>query len=363
MKIGILTFHRAINYGAVLQCFALQKVLQSYGHSVEIIDYRPECIEFYRKFFSFERHKRTGNNLLKDILLSIYTWPAKRKANRSFNKFISTYLKVSKNKVKKIDSFSQDYDLIVIGSDQVFNPKITWGYDLMYWGDFKRNSQTKLISYAASVKNPSVDYSKNDYAKINRLLSSFDAVSVRELSLKVFLERNCQIDSVVTLDPTLLLVKEDYNLIAEAVQEKNYIFLYSLDYKSGAFQLAQKMASQLGYKILCFSATRAPAMDNVINVVGGSVSEFVGYIKNAKLAIVSSFHGTVLSIINKVDFYSVCTAGGDRERNILVALGLGDRLVNSTDNIVFKSIDYRDIDEKMDILRKSSLQYLQSYLS
>lgn len=160
-----------------------------------------------------------------------------------------------------------------------------------------------------------------------------------------------------------MLAKEDYNLIAETVQEENYIFLYSLDYKSGAFQLAQKMASQLGYKILWFSATRIPAMDNVINVVGGSVSEFVGYIKNARLAIVSSFHGTVLSIINKVDFYSVCTAGGDRERNILVALGLEERLVNSTDDIVFKSIDYGDIDEKMDILRKSSLQYLQSFLS
>lgn len=45
MKVGIITYHRAHNYGAVLQCYALQEVLKRMGHDTQIIDYRQPFIE------------------------------------------------------------------------------------------------------------------------------------------------------------------------------------------------------------------------------------------------------------------------------------------------------------------------------
>lgn len=58
MRIGVLTFHRALNYGAVLQCFALFKTLKSMGHDVEIIDYRPLFIERHRNLFYKKQFKK-----------------------------------------------------------------------------------------------------------------------------------------------------------------------------------------------------------------------------------------------------------------------------------------------------------------
>ena len=60
MKIGILTFHNTINYGGVLQCYALKEVLKSFGHDVKIIDYRCNMVEDYKKI--------VPSAILKDIL-------------------------------------------------------------------------------------------------------------------------------------------------------------------------------------------------------------------------------------------------------------------------------------------------------
>ena len=45
MRIGIITYHRAFNYGAVLQCFALQELLKSMDHEIQVVDYRQPFIE------------------------------------------------------------------------------------------------------------------------------------------------------------------------------------------------------------------------------------------------------------------------------------------------------------------------------
>ena len=54
MKVGILTFHRALNYGAVLQSYALQQVLKDLGYDACIIDYKQKHIEKIYKVFDFE---------------------------------------------------------------------------------------------------------------------------------------------------------------------------------------------------------------------------------------------------------------------------------------------------------------------
>lgn len=361
MKIGIITFHRAINYGAVLQCYALQHAIMKDGHEVEIIDYRPESIEFYRNFFSWERHKRSGFNLIKSVLLSIYTWPTKVKANKNFDLFLDKYLNISKKQVSENNIESLNYDIIIIGSDQVLNTHITWGFDNVYWGNFNRGN-AKLYTYAASTKNV-LDYNKEDYNRINKLLLNFNGISVREHTFELFLKDKCSINSTTVLDPTLLLHSTDYDHLCKKPPIENYVFLYSLNVKSNAYSFAKQKAKELGCKLVSFSASKNRYDNTVITINGGTVFDFISYIKYSKLSIVCSFHGIVFSIINRIDFYCMESAGSARELNILQQLGLSSRLITSNHKCEYTSIDYSVIDEKLEILRRQSLLYLQSLYS
>ena len=130
MKIGILTFHCAHNYGAVLQCYALQEMLKGMGHTVEIIDYRPDYLRM--PFDVINLHRIQSRNLLrlvKSIILETLSLSQRIIRHRKFDSFIKYYLNLSRSV-----GISSDYDVYVMGSDQIWNPKITNGFDGVYFG-------------------------------------------------------------------------------------------------------------------------------------------------------------------------------------------------------------------------------------
>ena len=130
MKIGILTFHRAINYGAVLQCYGLYETIKSMGHDVEIIDYRPECIEYYRRILPIFKIKHSvgWNNKLKALAYSLVSVKTVVNANKRFNAFLKNYFRFSKS-FSQPKRIPQDYDIIFFGSDQIWSPQICYGFD------------------------------------------------------------------------------------------------------------------------------------------------------------------------------------------------------------------------------------------
>lgn len=154
MKIGILTFHRAINFGAVLQCYALYRSLSDMGHTVEVIDYRPAYIEKYRKPFYWNDFKKQGLLRKLKTLLSIpLVYWKKRTSAKVFDTFINQNLKTSKV-VKKVQDIPY-FDIIFFGSDQIWSPRICEGIDPMYYGQLPKG-KTKIVSYAASLGTPQV---------------------------------------------------------------------------------------------------------------------------------------------------------------------------------------------------------------
>ncbi len=173
-RIGILTFHRAINYGACLQAYALKKYIKDQGNECDIIDYHCPAIEdFYNRVFLWEDSFKTK---IKKVL----TWSIQKKRNIRFKQFIEKNLLDAKfgdgyNK-NNISETNELYDSFITGSDQVWSPFCTGG-DLTYFLDFVKDS-IKCNSYAACVGIASDTFLKSQEVVSN--LKRFNHISVRE---------------------------------------------------------------------------------------------------------------------------------------------------------------------------------------
>ena len=180
MRIGILTFHRAHNYGAVLQCYALQEYLLQQGHDVHVIDYnRKELWCGYEwRMKSYEKQVVRQNLLKFPIRLFKYLWYNKKIISRyyKFKFFQESELHLADEKT----ILSHPYDLILIGSDQVWNTEITQGLDPYYWGTFERPPYTKVATYAASMRK---EWHSEYLDMIHENLKKLDGISVREKNL------------------------------------------------------------------------------------------------------------------------------------------------------------------------------------
>ena len=142
MKIGILTFHCAHNFGAVLQTYALQEILKTMGHEVFIIDYRPKYIVDVYKIFNIRRFiSKSPITSLKKTLNEILNFRNRIFCYYKFNRFIKSYINLSHER-----TVSNIYDAYIIGSDQVWNPDITGGvFDKVFFAEFNFSKEKKWI--------------------------------------------------------------------------------------------------------------------------------------------------------------------------------------------------------------------------
>ena len=118
MRIGILTFHAAHNYGAVLQCYSLQEYLKSLGHEVYVIDYQNDRMLAVYKRFRVERILRKNPiHMVNSLFNEISLFRRRKKRHSAFHKFIAEKLNLTS--VETIERLP--FDIIFIGSDQVWS--------------------------------------------------------------------------------------------------------------------------------------------------------------------------------------------------------------------------------------------------
>lgn len=361
MKIGILTFHRAINYGAVLQCYALSETLKGMGHEVEVIDYRPESIERYRMLYSPLQMK--GKSIVqkfKQIVGSILLRRQQVVTNNKFDHFLNNHFSISKHKNITPNTPITDYDLILFGSDQIWNKVICFGHDLVYWGQFPHD-KTKLATYAASIGATKV-YDAEDIKLMQQYIKSYDRLSVREISLQNYLRDTLNVDSTLVSDPTFLVDKSVYERISVIPKYDKYVLLFVLegDY-TGALNIAKSIAKQLDCPVVHLSANNGihKKNDGAIHVSNISPEEFLGYYQHATCCVGISFHATAFSLIFRRDFFCVSSPMQDRSLNLMTTIGVPERLVKVGDDIRFSKIDYSDKEQNFESLRTSSIQYLK----
>lgn len=213
MKIAIITLPLHINYGGILQCYALQTVLQRMGHEVHILNKprygRLYLVEFIKSYLSslykLFVNKKNGGDIVS-IYDNLYEYEYISKDIKSFiRKNINTYTKRNWNQ-KVISKF----DVFIVGSDQVWRPLYTPLIERMFLS-FTEGYHVKRLSYAASFGIDNIsEFSDDKLKKCSLLLKQFDAVSVREKSGIELCKKYFGIDARQVVDPTLLLVAEDY---------------------------------------------------------------------------------------------------------------------------------------------------------
>lgn len=366
MRVGIITFHRADNYGAILQSFALLSAVESLGCETEIVDYRSIAIENTYKYHYFPPFCLNPIYYIKTLLRNIYWNPKYKIKARKCEQFRKKYYKMSKSVYlsdadrRKVE---KEYDVVLTGSDQIWNSIITHGKD--DWYAFEKNEDDVVIaSYAASVGNISV------FRKYFRLykssLEKYDFISVRELNVKNFLQERLNSSIFVVMDPVMLFNSDFWRKIAKQNKKivNPYIFYFDAEFNPVSFQIACKLAEKYGMNIWTIDDKFIPKKKYIKTFFAGP-SAFLGLIQAAKFVVSSSFHAIIFSIIFHKQFVAVAhPKTGDRTRSILQSIDLSDYYVDSADdfdiNTINKLIDWTSVEEKLDALRKESFKFLSN---
>ena len=207
MKIGIITFNSAHNYGAVLQAWALQEYLKSDGHEVEIINYRLPATDNLYKLYKprnpFKRGKLNKAVHLLQYLKKMKSEPNKTRKYREFERFINHTLNTTEaiTKYPDLNKANFDYDIMIAGSDQIWNGGLTKGVNPAYLLSFGKE-EIKRVSYAASIGRDEIP--EVEHMLFSRYLRNFDYISVREEKAKEAISKLSDKEVSVVLDPTLL---------------------------------------------------------------------------------------------------------------------------------------------------------------
>lgn len=359
MKIGILTFHCAHNYGAVLQCYALQEFLNHAGHEVKVINYRPKyLLQPYRVINRSGFRSTNPLRIVKSIARELLLAPIRYIRHRNFNKFINSRLALTHTVTK--DEIPSDFDVYIVGSDQIWNPNITRGFDKVYFCDFQFPKNNKIyMSYAASMEAKQV--SDEDERFYREVLANLDHISVREIDLKNILQPLTDKNIFQVLDPTILIKNEVWENITPTINIKEkYVLTYQVRMHKETELIARRIADQLGAKVINLVAwVRLNQKDTYQTA---SPEMFLAMIKNAECTVTTSFHGTAFSIIYNRPFYAIKLNDGKDSRvaSLLSALNLEDRLIDTNANPNFSVIDYTEANYNLDKLRQFSQSYLNS---
>lgn len=370
MKVGIITIHKSeVNYGACLQCFALWKFISNLGHDCEVIDLRRPSQKGYKYQFSFSGIKAFLVLGLKLQFCKFWATLRDRKFKtrgqryRDFNnniKYSTVFCSPS-----EIEERPPVYDVYISGSDQIWNPNMTFD-NKPYLLSFVPIGK-KRIAYASSFgveKLPS-----NVICLYIKYLKLYNHISTRENGGKKLVKNLIDKDIPVSLDPVFLLSAEEwFDVVDKAYNLNNdYLFVYSLHNNDELLLLAIGIAKRLNCKVILVNADY-----NVCNKTGVTQLRDVGpsqwlcLIKEAKLFLTDSFHGTAFSIIFEKPFLTFCKESAktnDRIFTLLSKLGLDSHIITSKQISFDISIKkaYSEMEKcKENVLknRKESIDYL-----
>lgn len=343
MEIGIITFQNAENYGAVLQCKALYTYLNASDNEVEIIDYRCPVVESaYRIFPKFRKNIFI---LARQYIRAIYNYRRIIKRKIKFQQFLDDFNKTPPMEIDEVCKTDFDYDLIIAGSDQIWNPNITGGFDKVYFLDF--DGRFRRAGYAISLGD--VNYPQFAERQFYEYIRNFDYLSFREPDAVDFVGEKLGQNLPQVLDPTLLLTKQQWdNILGSTVVKvpQKYIFIYFVvDGQSSQeiTKIADRLSAQNNMPIVYLKMNMRlgnPFKEKTITVIDAGPKEFLYLIKNATYVVTSSFHGTALSCIYQKNLSVVIPdVRGSRVRAIADMFHLKDRVYRSYEDFIERCND------------------------
>lgn len=333
-SIGIVTYMLS-NYGAVLQCYALQRYLRNNStNKVEVIDFTTDD-----HLDSIRILRRQSDNPIKNVILLLlqlsHYFPLKRRQRRTIDfkkrniNYTSRY-----SDMKSILENPPKEDVYVTGSDQVFN--LNSKYVDFYYLNFDTGKARK-VAYAPSF---GVSIFDNEYYnRVAGYINGFDALSCREYTGARFLSELTGSHVPVVIDPTMLLTADEWLRVATKPKTDNYILIYDLNGREDLIIIAKKIQSITRRRIVCLTSNIRNRYNVDRIVYDAGPSEFVGWLVNAYCIVTDSFHGTSFALIFNKPFstYIANPQTADRVRSLLKAFDLQSRIVENgkTDSFAF----------------------------
>ncbi len=344
LRAGIITFHNAENYGAALQTYALKSTLKKMGCDTRVIDYRNRGV-FLR-------------NTIKNLYYA-FTMQRPLKNHRQYQRFQNQHLNLSDRTYMSVTDFetdADDFDVLFFGSDQIWNPDLSNGFDPFYFGQFR--TKARKVAYAASVGKDRL--SAQEEQTLNTLSSTFDAISVREESaVQVF---NQDVSCVV--DPCMLLSAAEWReLSPTSTIREPYLLIYQLHPDKRLLKAAVELARPANKKIYMIS----PYLDfrhcKLTHNLGRiSPREFISYYDQADLVLSDSFHGTIFSILFEKPFYTFLPGEKTgRITSLLAKLNLSERIVTD-DSLPEGEINFESANPLVEKEVSQSLEYIRRNL-
>lgn len=336
MKIGILTHPLGVNYGGILQAYALSTFLRKQGHDVIVLN-RQSNLPLVKR-------------LVKTILVALHHPRYNNPRYKHLVSFVKKYINYSKplSTDGQMNGFvkGNSMDAVIVGSDQVWRTSFAMGYGYNYFLDFVPSGVRK-ISYAASFGLSKWEYNKEQTTRIQQLLSNFNAVSVREDEGVILCKENLGISAEHVLDPTMLIHADDYqHITSKRLVEENYVFVYWLGSEDEK-RKALESAKIEGKRIIDISLRGSdPLM---------SIENWLSYIKYADHVVTDSFHGCVFSILFQKQF-TICannSGGNGRLKSLFTMLEIDTNQ---------SPVDYNAVSARLENLRNYSYDFINKAL-
>lgn len=386
MKIGLVTVHKAPNYGANLQAYATWKFIQNLGHDCEILDLaltsenprfplmRPELYIKQKTPMTvilkmWVRKVCVFLGIKKPIYFPPEILPSAKLKFDKFNEFIKYSKKYST--VSAPYQSGTDYDILITGSDQVWNPQQPWAMEPMFL-TFAKAGQRK-ISYAASIGVE--ELRENEKTLFAEWLKSYELISVRETAaLTLLSEITGRTDIVKNIDPTFLLSQDEWSEFAiKPSISTPYILVFTLGHNQELIDYAIRIKAETGYsvKVVCLMAMPYEG-DEYESITDACPRELIGYISKAELVLTDSFHGTVFSILMKAkNFYTYLFSYAKRNCrmiDLLALVGLSDHILDnclsdSYHELSKRQIDFAKVSSIVDAERQRCGDWLTNVLS
>lgn len=378
MKIGILTFHSAHNYGAVLQAWSLQEYLRQKGHDVEIVNLRlPVIDKLYRLTYRTNREicrSKWVNQLANEgyyqlrCVYSCLKHPGKWEKYHKFEHFINHQLPITKvfHSYEELQQAQLYYDALIAGSDQIWNAVMMKGIDPAYFLQFG-NKDALRISYAASIGTEEIP--PKYQLLFARYLREFDVISVREKKARDQVMQHTDKPVGLAADPTFLLEKTDFDKIRKKIKKKQkYIYVHNVHLTrvdEALNSVVEEMSGRLGLPVVHNWKSRM--FSNEAGHFTGGIEEFLGVVSEAEYVITNSFHCTVFAVIYHKNFITVPHfKHPDRMRNLLEDLGIPERLIDTGGNIPKgfenRNIDYIHVEPRRKEMGTKAGEFLQNAL-
>lgn len=386
MRIGIVTYWSSSdNYGQQLQCFALQKYLIGLGHDTYLIKYMPTShIPLWRRIARSIKYRLLVSSEQKEKdkkLKLICERNNLLNCRRGFKEFRDKYIKSTEivyRNIKELRNNPPDADIYICGSDQVWNNSLKDPDTAGWFLDFGKPT-AKRISYAASIGR---DIDSSEINRFTKYLKNFNAISVREQKAYALCHQLGFDNSIIAIDPTLLLNSLAYDSIeidsnGTDVAGKPYVFIYTLNIRTAEeiyWDDFQKIIAKDGLQIRSVSSSGyLPAQDLLPGIQNeqATIPEWLSLIKHSEYVITTSFHGVVFCLLYHKPFYAVLlnneySKGNDRIISLLEFLHLSNLIVSNSESlkqINFENIDWIDVDAMIALLRQKSTHFIDDTLS